>query len=151
MWLAQEGHTVTSVDQSPVAQKKAIDLARERGVSVDFVCADLSTWSPEPSRYDAVVAIFAHFPSEIRSGIHATLARSLRPGGVLILEAFHVKQLGRPSGGPKDTNMLYEPALLRRDFDGLTPLELMDGLVLLNEGAKHQGEGHVVRFVGRRA
>ena len=150
VWLAQQGHVVTSVDQSAVAQKKAIDLARERGVSVEFVRADLSTWSPGSARYDAVVAIFAHLPGAVRPQIHAALARALRPGGLLILEAFHVKQLGRPSGGPKDPGMLYEPAVLQRDFAGLTALELLEGIVLLDEGAKHQGEGYVVRFVGRR-
>jgi 2-polyprenyl-3-methyl-5-hydroxy-6-metoxy-1,4-benzoquinol methylase len=150
VWLAQQGHAVTSVDQSVVAQKKAMELARERGVSMEFVCADLSTWSPETPEYDAVVAIFAHLPAEVRPGIHAALARALRPGGLLILEAFHVNQLGRPSGGPKDRGMLYEPAELRQDFAALTTLELMEGLVLLDEGTKHQGVGCVVRFIGRR-
>ena len=151
VWLAQQGHTVTSVDQSAVGQKKAIDLARARAVSVEFVCADLSRWSPPGApQYDAAIAIFAHFPAAIRGGIHATLVRALRPGGLLILEAFHVKQLGRHSGGPKDRDMLYEAAVLQRDFAALTTLELTEGTVVLDEGAKHQGEGYVVRFVGRR-
>jgi SAM-dependent methyltransferase len=151
VWLAQQGHTVTSVDQSAVAQKKAIDLARDREVSVEFVCADLSRWSPPSvSQYDAAIAIFAHFSAASRPGIHAALARAIRPGGLVILEAFHVKQLGRQSGGPKDRDMLYEPAVLQRDFASLTTLELTEGIVLLDEGAKHQGEGYVVRFVGRR-
>ena len=151
VWLAQQGHAVTSVDQSAVGQKKAITFARQRAVSVEFVCADLSRWSPPAaSQYDAAIAIFGHFPAAIRPAIHATLARALRPGGLLILEAFHVKQLGRPLGGPKDPDMVYEPAVLQRDFASLTTLELTEGIVLLDEGAKHQGEGYVVRFVGRR-
>ncbi len=151
VWLAQQGHIVTSVDQSAVAQQKAIDLARDRAVSVEFVCSDLSRWSPpDASQYDAAIAIFAHFPAAIRPGIHATLTRALRAGGLLILEAFHVKQLGRQSGGPKDPDMLYEPAVLQSDFAALTTLELTEGIVHLDEGAKHQGEGYVVRFVGRR-
>lgn len=151
VWLAEQGLEVTSIDQSAVAQRKAAELARERGVSIDLVCDDLAVWSPGAGAYDVVVAIFAHFPSAVRPLIHASLARALRPGGLLILEAFHVAQLGQPTGGPRDRDMLYEPAMLRRDFAALVPLELLEGVVRLDEGSKHSGEGHVVRMVAQRA
>jgi len=151
VWLAEQGLRVTSVDQSRVAQEKAARLAREREVRVEFVRADLADWSPGDAQYDAVIAIFAHFPATIRQRIHRSLMRALRPGGLFILEAFHVKQLGAPSGGPRDTSMLYTADLLRDDFSDLTTLELLEGTVLLSEGTKHQGPGTVVRFLGRRA
>lgn len=148
--LAEQGLRVTSVDQSRVAQEKAARLARERKVNVDFVRADLAEWSPGEGTYDAVIAIFAHFPGSVRGSIHRSLARALKPGGVLILEAFHLRQLGAPSGGPKDASMLYTAETLRDDFSELEPLELVEGTVWLNEGAKHQGTGTVVRFLGWR-
>ena len=46
--------------------------------------------------------------------------------------------------------MLYDREMLARDFPALAVLELVEGAVLLDEGPKHQGEGYVVRFVGRR-
>jgi 2-polyprenyl-3-methyl-5-hydroxy-6-metoxy-1,4-benzoquinol methylase len=150
VWLAEQGLRVTSVDQSRVAQEKAARLAREREVRVDFVRADLAEWSAAAGEYDAVVAIFAHFPAAVRPRIHRALARALRPGGVLILEAFHVRQLGAPSGGPRDASMLYTAEMLREDFAELTTIELLEGTALLSEGAKHQGLGTVVRFVGAR-
>lgn len=150
VWLAEQGYRVTSVDQSAVAQEKAATLARERGVAVDLVCADLGTWSPGVAAYDAVALIFAHFPSSDRAAIHGSLARALRPGGLLILEAFHTRQSGRHSGGPRDRDLLYEPDMLRRDFAMLEPLELLEGVALLDEGDRHQGEGFVVRLVARR-
>jgi hypothetical protein len=125
-------------------------LAAARGVSVELVCADLATWSDGAGKYDAAVAIFGHFPAATRPRIHASLAGALRPGGLLILEAFHRRQLGRTSGGPRDDGMMYDREMLSQDFPALTVLELVEGTVLLDEGPKHQGEGYVVRFVGRR-
>jgi SAM-dependent methyltransferase len=137
VWLAQSGLDVTSVEQSPVAVRKAEALAKQRGATVRQLCA-------------VAVAIFAHFEASARAQIHRTLVAALAPGGILILEAFHPQQVGRHSGGPQTTDMLYDAALIRRDFADLEVLELVEGIVLLDEGPKHQGEGMVVRFVGRK-
>jgi SAM-dependent methyltransferase len=150
VWLAESGLDVTSVEQSPVAVRKAEALAKRRGVTVRRVRADLTTWRPDGPPFDAVVAIFAHFEASVRAQIHRTLVAALAPGGILILEAFHPQQVGRHSGGPKTADMLYDAALIRREFADLDVLELLEGVVLLDEGPKHQGEGMVVRFVGRR-
>lgn len=150
VWLAETGLDVTSVEQSPVAMRKAEALAKQRGVTVRRVCADLTKWNPDGPPFDAVVAIFAHFEASVRAQIHDTLVRALAPSGILILEAFHPQQVGRHSGGPRTTDMLYDAALIRDDFADLEVLELLEGIVLLDEGHKHQGEGKVVRFVGRK-
>jgi len=150
VWLAEQGMRVVSVDRSAAGVNKAARLAAERGVAIDAVCADLAIWEPPPGSFDAAIAIFAHFPPDVRPRIHSTLVRALRPGGVLILEAFHPRQLGRASGGPRDVTMLYDAETLQRDFADLTILELGDRIVTLDEGPKHQGEGHVVQLLARR-
>jgi len=150
-WLAEQGFDVTSLDQSPVGLGKAAALARERGVAMRLVCADLAAGPLPGAPYDAIVAIFAHFPPEIRSRIHGAFVAALRPGGLVILEAFHRRQIGLHSGGPQAVDMLYDADLLRRDFADLVVLELLEGVTRLDEGPKHQGEGWVVRFVGRKA
>jgi SAM-dependent methyltransferase len=150
VWLAESGLEVTSVEQSAVAVRKADTLAKERGVTLRLVCADLAAWHPEGPPFDTVVAIFAHFEVSVRAAIHRALVAALAPGGILILEAFHPHQVGRHSGGPQTADMLYDAALIRRDFADLEVLELLEGVVLLDEGPKHQGEGMVVRFVGRK-
>ena len=66
-------------------------------------------------------------------------------GGSLIMELFHPDQLGRPSGGPKVIEMLYDPDLLRADFPGLTFKELKVQTITLDEGEYHQGEAVVTR------
>ena len=78
--------------------------------------------------------------------------RALRPGGRLILEAFHPLQLGKPSGGPKVAAMLYTLDLLRGDLQAALQSDLKEvlgweGEDQLNEGLGHQGLAHLTRFV----
>ncbi|MBK7906417.1 MAG: class I SAM-dependent methyltransferase [Gemmatimonadetes bacterium] len=155
VWLAGQGHQVTALDQSAVGLAKARALAAVRGVTIAPLQADLSTWSPEPDAWDAIVLTYVHLPPAWRRDAHRRLAGGLRRGGVLLLEGFHPAQLGRSSGGPKDVAMLFTLAMLREDFgpEGPAPLtELVgwDGEVILDEGPGHQGAAMVTRFVGRR-
>ncbi|GAB4203799.1 MAG: class I SAM-dependent methyltransferase [Tibeticola sp.] len=149
VWLARQGHRVTSVDYSTVGLQKTQALAARHGVAVRTLQADLSVWAPPPGAFDAVVLIYVHLPAAFRRDAHRRLAQGLEPGGWLILEAFHPAQLAFDSGGPKDATMLYTPAMLDADFDGLLePVLRWDGEVELAEGLGHQGRAHVTRWVG---
>lgn len=150
VWLAQQGHRVTAMDGSSVGLLKAQALAAERGVALHTVLGDLAHWAPPPASFDAVVLTFVHLPPAIRAGAHRRLAAGLRPGGLLLLEAFHPQQLQHSSGGPKDAAMLYSPELLRADFgDTLDELLAWQGEVTLDEGPGHQGKAHVTRWVAQ--
>lgn len=155
VWLAQQGFRVTAVDGSAVGVEKARRLARERGVEIDAYVADLATWTPPPASADAVALIFTHMPPAVRRAAHGHLLRALKPGGLVILEAFHPSQLGRPSGGPPDAAMMVDLEILRQDFgaddpEGAEPLLAWEGEVPLDEGPGHQGLGRVTRFVARK-
>ncbi|WJJ92693.1 class I SAM-dependent methyltransferase [Neopusillimonas aromaticivorans] len=103
VWLARQGHQVLAVDASVVGLSKARKLAAECGVTIATKHADLQHWMPSKC-YDAVVLTYVHLPAECRQAIHQNLARALRPGGVLVLEAFSPDQLAKTSGGPKILN-----------------------------------------------
>lgn len=151
VWLAQQGHRVTSVDSSIVGLEKGRALAEARHVPFQTVLADLADWVPVPSSLDAVVLIYVHLPDTIRMKVHRALAEGLRPGGVLVLEGFHPDQIQFDSGGPKDVSMLMTPEQLTQDFAGvLEPEMAWTGAVNLAEGPGHQGEARVTRWVGRR-
>ena len=154
VWLAQQGGAVTSVDCSDVGLDKTRALAALRGVPLTTVLADLTEWSPEPNSVDAVVVMYVHLPSSTRPTVMVNLAQALRPGGVLILEAFHPDQLGLTSGGPKDVDMLYTLKALRADLAGAglvgTDVVAWEGPVTLDEGPFHQGPAQVTRWVWRR-
>ena len=155
VWLAQQGHLVTSVDCSDVGLSKARALAERRGVHIDTIQADLTVWVPPSQSFDAVVLVYVHLPSAVRGGIHQGLIRALKPGGLLILEAFHPSQIGLSSGGPKDVDMLYTEQALRDDarLSGETGESLLawEGRVTLNEGPYHQGPAQVTRWMWRKA
>lgn len=155
VWLAEQGHRVTTVDGSALGLSKARALAAERGVAIETVHADLREWAPTKESVDALVLIYVHVPPTVRASIHQKLLSGLRVGGVLILEAFHPNQLGRASGGPKDIAMLYTLDLLRSDLaavPGAAFEELLawEGETRLDEGPGHHGDAQVTRLVARR-
>ena len=150
VWLAQQGHAVTSVDSSEVGLQKARSLAESRGVQLATQCVDLAEWAPVANSLDAVVLIYTHLPTAIRQRAHRALAQGLRAGGWLIVEAFHPEQVSYGSGGPKDVDMLYTPEQLDKDFDGLlTRVLSWHGVTTLAEGPGHQGQAHVTRWMGQ--
>jgi SAM-dependent methyltransferase len=149
VWLAQQGLHVCAMDGSSVGLDKARALAAERGVTLTTVHADFTDWVPDPACLDAVVLTFVHLPPDLRRTVHHRLAAALRPGGVLILEAFHPMQLNHLSGGPKDSAMLYTPDTLRADWAASMSEELAwEGPLTLDEGPGHQGLAHITRWVG---
>lgn len=154
VWLAQQGHHVTSVDASSVGLDKTRALAAERGVQVHHRHRVHRIRLGRPLGQIGQHGGHLHLPSSLRTKVMADLARALRPGGVLILEAFHPNQLGLTSGGPKDVDMLYTLQGLRSDLAdaGLKGEELVasEGPVTLDEGPFHQGPAQVTRWVWRR-
>lgn len=150
VWLAQQGLDVLSVDASEVGLDKARALAADRGVKIRTVRADLTSWQWPEQKFDVVVAIYVHFPPEVRARMHRRMFEALRPGGVLIVEAFTPAQLGNKSGGPPVAEMLYTADMLKTDFAGGETLLLEECNAELAEGQYHRGPAAVVRLVLRR-
>lgn len=150
VWLASQGHVVTSVDNSTVGLQKAQALATRQGVALATQLVDLAHWAPAPASVDAVVLIYVHLPGSFRAAAHRALAQGLKPGGWLVLEAFHPLQLQHRSGGPQDVDMLYTPEQLTADFAGLDTVLAWQGETTLAEGPGHQGLAHVTRWLGQR-
>jgi SAM-dependent methyltransferase len=150
VWLAQQGHAVTAVDLSRAGLDKAQRLARERGVAISTVHADLASYEIEPGAWQGVVSIFAHVPAAVRQRLHAAVCNGLAPGGVLLLEAYRPQQLGRGTGGPPDDERLLNLERLRPELGALEWLlarELDRDVV---EGRCHTGAASVVELVARR-
>lgn len=148
--LATLGHDVTGVDLSSVGLDKAGTLARRRGVRITVAVADLATWDPGEAAWDAVVSVFAHVPEDVRRALHARVVRALRPGGLLLLEAYTPAQLERGTGGPGDASKLMTLDGLRRELAGLD-FELAREIEReVIEGRYHSGRSAVVQVIARR-
>ena len=154
VWLATQGLEVLSVDLSPVGLKKAEALANKHQVKIKTECADLTSWQWSKATYDLVVSIYVHFNPKVRQRMHHSMLEALKPGGLVILEAFNPKQLQYQtkynSGGPKIPEMLYEPEMLRQDFTGGKIIELTETIAELGEGQYHQGKASIIRLIVQR-
>jgi len=150
VWLAQQGLDVLSVDASEVGLRKAQELAADRGVAIRTEKVDLVSWQWPVQKFDIVAAIYIHFPPDVRARLHRCMFEALKPGGVLILEAFTPAQLNYKSGGPPVLEMLYTADMLRIDYAGCEILLLEETVAELVEGKYHRGPGAVVRLVLRR-
>jgi SAM-dependent methyltransferase len=150
VFLASLGHRPVGVDASEVGLSKARDLAQTRGVVIETVVADLSELRIEPEGWDAVVSIWCHVPSEIRRDLHRRVVDGLRPGGILILEAYTPKQLDRDTGGPPHADRLMTLDGLRQELEGLEFLVGREVEREVLEGDSHNGMSDVVQVVARR-
>lgn len=147
VWLAGQGAQVLAVDVSPVARRKAEALAARRGVTARYRAetADLLAWDWPEAAFDLVLIAYIAFAPAERLRVHRAALAALKPGGLLLLECFSAAQWGRGTGGPREREKLYTPALLREDFAGAAIEKLSEGEVQGPEGA-----GAVVRLVARR-
>ena len=142
------GWKAVAFDQSAVAREKALAFASESGVSLDYALSSLEDYAFAAGQYDVVALVFFHASPGQRVYLHQQAIKALKPGGRLILEAFHKEQLGRDSGGPGSPDYLFDEQTILSDFAGLETLHLEKLLLTLNEGPFHQGEASVLRYTG---
>ena len=154
VWLAEQGLIVDTLDLSAHGVAKALRLAGARRVALNPVQADALAWNWPREAYDLVALIFVHLVTDERRALHAKACGALKPGGLVILEAFRPEQIARQAagalGGPRDASLLYSAEDLREDFAALEALELAEADVVLDEGPLHVGPCAVVRAIMRR-
>ena len=150
VYAAQMGWKVDAFDFSEQARKKALQLAGNYEVSINYALQMVEEFEPWPDYYDVIALIYAHFLPDIRKTFHQKLVESLKPGGILLLEAFHKEQIRNTSGGPRDREMLYNETMLAEDF-GCLQIFLLDKYSLnIEEGDYHKGKADIVRLVAQK-
>lgn len=151
VWLAQQGHRVDALDISAVGVAKAKNLASVSGVAVDYRVADCDGLIWPAEIYDAVVAVFVQFADpNVRERLFANMVRTLRPGGLLILQGYTLKQLEYKTGGPPIASHLYSATLMRTSFPALDTIELREYEENLAEGTQHRGRSALIGLVARK-
>jgi len=154
VWLAEQGLGVDTLDLSARGVAKAGRLAAARGVGLNAMQADVLAWTWPREAYDVVALIYLHLAADERRRLHAKALATLKPSGLLILEAFRPEQLAAREagarGGPREARLLYTRADLAADFAAQDILELAEASAVLEEGALHVGASEVVRAVVRR-
>ncbi len=148
VYAASLGWKVDAVDFSGIAKQKAIKLAAERQLEINYTVADLATFEPTVDTYEAVSMIFMHLSPEISKVVHKRAADSLKKGGRIIMEVYAKEQLGRESGGPQNYDMLFSMEEIEENFKGLKTRKLTKEFIKLNESKYHKGEAVVLRYIG---
>lgn len=150
VFLAGLGHEVTAVDASAVGLDKARQLAAERGLDIDTRVADLAAFEIEPGAWDNIVSIFCHLPPEVRRRLHRAVVAGLRPGGMLLLEAYTPAQIALGTGGPPVAELTMTLDALREELAGLNFLHAAEREREVIEGRYHTGRAAVVQVLARK-
>ncbi len=126
VFLAQKGYKVTGVDISSVAVKKSYLLAQEFGVKIKGIVASLKDYKFPPASFDAIICFYYVDRAHVEK-----IRNWLKPGGILIYEAFTLKEKERnaarradPMG---DTIYLKQQELLKL-FPGMRILKYEEPL-----------------------
>lgn len=144
VFLAQQGFAVVAVDVSARGLEKCRALAAERGVQVQTVVADLSTWDLGQAQYELITDFYYYQPD-----LFPKIIAALKPGGVFIMQNFSLDQPATNRFGPRDPAQLAKPAEVLAAFAGCRIRYYEDTVVQLDEGM-HQGAGAVIRLIAEK-
>ncbi|MBK1879992.1 SAM-dependent methyltransferase [Pelagicoccus mobilis] len=148
--LASLGHQVISLDSSEVGLAKATKLAEQRGLEIEPLLQDLSDYRFPVNEFSGVVSIFCHLPPLLRNQVYSQVAQSLKPGGVLLVEAYTPAQLKNDTGGPPIEELLASLESLLpelKDLDIKLGHEIERDVV---EGRLHTGKASVVQIIATK-
>jgi SAM-dependent methyltransferase len=147
VWLAQRGWRVTAVDFSGVGLEKGRRLSAERGVTVDWVLADLLGYQPRRAAFDLVLIAYLHLDAPSRRIVLGRAAGALAPGGTLFIVGHDLANLAGGTGGPQDPAVLYTAQALRAELPGLQVIQA--GQVRRKAG-EHVAIDTLARFTWQR-
>lgn len=146
LWLAAHGWQVTAVDFSAAALAQGRATAEAAGSDlagrIDWVEADLGTWTPEPGRHDLVASLYVHIAGSVEDMV-SRMAAAVAPGGTLLL-------VGHQPIDPATGNPTRAAGQVQVSLDAATPaLDTDQWEVIVAEDrprvAAHSGVDAVIR------
>ncbi|PID82253.1 MAG: SAM-dependent methyltransferase [Clostridiales bacterium] len=149
VFLAEKGYDVTAVDFSEKGIEKTQALANKKKVSVKTIVSDVLDYDFGENEYEAVINIFLHFESDERKIIAKKIRNALKPGGVFLLEVYHLEQLASGTAGPKDEKLLLTEDRVIDDYQNFSFDILRKVHRQTYEDHEHRGGGVVVQLIAR--
>jgi SAM-dependent methyltransferase len=151
VFLAKQGYSVTAVDASLAAIDKGHLLAKNNGVEIDFVHADLTEFELGEHHWDGIISIFFPLPPLQRKALYKKVARGLKKSGIFLLEAYTPKQLMFDTGGGKVIDFMQSKKSLAKELKGLDFVHLEELERNIIEGIYHTGIGSVVQAIAKKS
>lgn len=101
IYAAAKGWYVTAFDFSEVAKEKALQLALQKGVQLNYLISTLEDYAATVNnenasvvknenssldKFDAVGLIYVHMPPPLRASFHKKMIDVIKPNGFIVLE-----------------------------------------------------------------
>jgi len=131
IFLAQHGFDVDAVDISEAGLKKARKLAREGGVKIHTLVADLDAFEIGRDQYDLIGDFYF-----LKRKMVPKIKKGLRKGGRVIFETYLDEQRHLGMMGPRNPKYLLKPNELLRLFEGFRVLFYREGV--FREGGRRK-------------
>ena len=112
VFLARRGYSVTGVDRSRAAAALAQEYARDKGVSIDAVAADMLDWPFPVNQFDVILDFYFLEPA-----LAPRIMSGLKKGGLLFFESYTLDQ--QRFDGPHNPDFLLKPNELLKSFPEL--------------------------------
>ncbi len=155
VYAAKMGLEVTAFDISIEGKKKALKLAKDQNVEINYEVGDFFKLNLINDQYEVAALIFAHFPPPLLSQYHTKIGELISPGGIIILEGFSknnlkFRELNPNIGGPANKEFLFTKESIQMDFPDFDIIQLEEKEIELKEGKYHNGIASVIRFIGKK-
>ncbi len=156
VYAAKKGLDVSAFDISEEGKNKALKLAKDSIVEIEYQVGDFSDLDFKNNQFDVAALIYAHFPPSLISIYHRKVADLIKPSGWILLEGFSKKQLELRkeypnNGGPGNIEFLFSEDSIAKDFFDFEVVLLEEKIIKSEEGAYHNGMSSVIRFIGRKS
>jgi 2-polyprenyl-3-methyl-5-hydroxy-6-metoxy-1,4-benzoquinol methylase len=139
IWLAQQGWDVTGFDPAEKAVALAEEAAKTLGVRLKTEIKGMEDFDFGERRWDLILLSYVGARE-----MPATVQKALKPGGVVVVEAFHRDAAnGRPIGGA----VVFDTGELPKLFSELRVVRYEEPVTMADFG---QTKVRVVRYCGER-
>ncbi|MDX1699341.1 MAG: methyltransferase domain-containing protein [Melioribacteraceae bacterium] len=146
---ARLGWDVDAIDISDVAKSKALKLADEHNVKVNYIVGDAIERDYEQYEYDAIAIIYFHVKKEDREEFDKKMINSLKPDGTIIILVYEIEHINNGSGGPQSEELLYSLSDIAENF-----IDLEFNLFVKEHFSRVKNnvpqESTVIKFVGKK-
>jgi SAM-dependent methyltransferase len=131
IWLAEQGWSVVAVDFSGVALERARESAAEAAqaageLDITWVQADITDEGVVTNQYDLALVSYVHLEEYERTPLLRAAARTLAPGGTLLVVGHDASNLAEGYGGPQDPEVLYSAKDVASDLQDMIASGLLE-------------------------
>ena len=119
-------------------------------MDVNFITADVMGFEMGEQQWSAIVSIFFPLARENRKALYRNITEALKPGGILLIEAYRPEQVDNNTGGGQQVELMQTAETLRQELPHLQFEQLVERQRNVIEGIYHTGTGAVVQAIARK-